>query len=72
MTLINGTDDPHISEAGLQSWERECLRPPVRHRAEGGHFYFDGRSRTVTDILRSLLPAAPGAGQPGDWHVELI
>ncbi|UUU39504.1 MULTISPECIES: thioesterase II family protein [unclassified Streptomyces] len=72
VTLINGTDDPHISEAGLQPWERECLRPPARHRAEGGHFYFDGRSRTVTDILRSLLPAAPGAGQPGDWHVELI
>ncbi|MCX4783098.1 thioesterase II family protein [Streptomyces sp. NBC_01264] len=72
VTLINGLDDPHVSEAGLEPWERECLRPPARHWNQGGHFYFEGRSRTVTDILRSLLPGAPGVGQPVDGHVELI
>lgn len=72
VTLINGTDDPHVDEAALRAWDRECPRPPARHRLAGGHFYFDGSSRSVTDILRSLLPEAPGVGQPGGWHVELI
>ncbi|MEW2065626.1 alpha/beta fold hydrolase [Streptomyces sp. NPDC007346] len=72
VTLINGLEDPHVGEAALEPWERECLRPPARHWREGGHFYFDGRSRTVTDTLRSLLSGAPGDGHPVDGHVVLI
>ncbi|WP_405775347.1 thioesterase II family protein [Streptomyces sp. NBC_00859] len=72
VTLINGREDPHVREAELGPWDRECLSAPVQHWIDGGHFYFNDRPGAVTDILRSLLSEAPGIRQSVDGHVELI
>ncbi|MFC6067319.1 thioesterase II family protein [Streptomyces ochraceiscleroticus] len=74
VTLINGSDDPHVTEAGLAPWGRECAGGLAQHWADGGHFYFDGSPGAVTDLLRSLVRGtpAPGANAPVDEHVELI
>ncbi|WP_405617207.1 thioesterase II family protein [Streptomyces sp. NBC_00076] len=72
VTLINGVDDPHVKEAGLEPWARECADEPAQHWVDGGHFYFDGRPDAVTDVLRSLLSADRGANPPGGTHVEVI
>ncbi|WP_157847695.1 thioesterase II family protein [Streptomyces violens] len=42
VNLINGHDGPHVTEAGLAPWKRECAGGLAQHRAEGGHFYFGG------------------------------
>lgn len=72
VTLINGTDDPHVKEDGLDPWARECADEPTRHWADGGHFYFGDEPRAVTDVFRSLLGADRGANPPGGTHVEVI
>ncbi|MGW7315987.1 thioesterase II family protein [Streptomyces sp. NPDC054854] len=73
VTLLNGTDDPHVDAAALDAWARECAAPPERHWADGGHFYFEGRPDAVTRVLRPLARAAASAATPaGDEYVELI
>ncbi|RKS97090.1 medium-chain acyl-[acyl-carrier-protein] hydrolase [Streptomyces sp. 3211.6] len=83
VTLLNGTDDPHVSPAALDPWSRECAAPPERHWAAGGHFYFEDRPDAATSLLRSLAhtaaasakvtkPAASRPTVPGDQYVELI
>ncbi|WP_052229748.1 alpha/beta fold hydrolase [Streptomyces sp. CT34] len=72
VTLVNGVDDPHVKEAGLEPWARECAVEPVRHWAEGGHFYFDGRPGAVTDVLRPLVRAEHGANPLANSHIEVI
>lgn len=80
VTLLNGTDDPHVGPAALEPWTRECTTPPERHWAAGGHFYFEDRPDAATSLLSSLAqaaaaaaePAAPGPTVPGAEYVELI
>lgn len=64
ITLINGREDPHVGPEQLEPWDREAPRPPERHWAEGGHFYFEQRPEAATDLLRAVVQA--------DQHVELI
>lgn len=72
VTLINGAADPHVKEAGLELWARECADEPAQHWADGGHFYFDDEPGAVTDVLRSLVRADSGSNPPGSMHVEVI
>ncbi|MFF4582995.1 thioesterase II family protein [Streptomyces sp. NPDC001389] len=83
VTLLNGTDDPHVGPAALDPWSRECAAPPRRHWAVGGHFYFEDRPDAATSLLRSLArtaaaaakvtkPVASGSTARGDEYVELI
>ncbi|MEU8431949.1 alpha/beta fold hydrolase [Streptomyces sp. NPDC029216] len=83
VTLLNGTDDPHVGPAALDPWTRECAARPARHWAVGGHFYFEDRPDAATSLLRSLAraaaaaaeltkPVASGSIAPGDEYVELI
>ncbi|MCP3767420.1 thioesterase II family protein [Streptomyces sp. MAR25Y5] len=72
VTLVNGTDDPHVKEAGLDLWARECSGEPARRWVEGGHFYFDGRPGAVTDVLRAVIRSEDGAKSVGGKHVEVI
>ncbi|MFD3700102.1 thioesterase II family protein [Streptomyces sp. NPDC058646] len=72
VTLINGIDDPHVTTASLAPWARECPGEPVRHWADGGHFYFEGRPHAVTGVLRPLARAAAGTTRSADEYVELI
>ncbi|MCX5381116.1 thioesterase II family protein [Streptomyces sp. NBC_00091] len=73
VTLLNGTEDPHISAPALEAWSRECAAEPDRHWADGGHFYFEDRPDAVTSVLRPLArDAAAGATRNGDQYVELI
>jgi surfactin synthase thioesterase subunit len=72
VTLINGSDDPHVKEAGLDLWKRECTAPPTEHWVDGGHFYFDRDPRAVTGVLRQLVRGEHGANAPDDQHVEVI
>jgi surfactin synthase thioesterase subunit len=70
LSLINGIDDPHVDSTSLQPWRRESVTEPAYHWAGGGHFFFEQRPESVTDVLRSVVteqlrPAA-------DRHVELI
>jgi surfactin synthase thioesterase subunit len=64
VSLIVGRDDPHVGTAQLEAWRDECVAPPARHWAEGGHIYFDRRPAPVTDLLREVVRA--------DQHVEMI
>ncbi|MET9608550.1 alpha/beta fold hydrolase [Streptomyces sp. NPDC006512] len=72
VTLLNGTEDPHVDAVALDAWTRECATEPGRHWAEGGHFYFEGRPEAVTRVLRPLARAAASATPAGDEYVELI
>ncbi|RST05525.1 thioesterase [Streptomyces sp. WAC07149] len=83
VTLLNGTDDPHVSAAALDAWSRECTAPPDRHWTDGGHFYFEDRPDAVTSVLRPLARAAAAAAasaasvaaaatRPDAEYVELI
>ncbi|WP_240801700.1 thioesterase II family protein [Streptomyces sp. A1136] len=74
LTLLNGIDDPHVTTASLAPWARECPGEPTRHWVDGGHFYFEGRPHTVTDVLRPLARAArrEAATPARDEYVELI
>ncbi|MFJ5552607.1 thioesterase II family protein [Streptomyces sp. NPDC093225] len=72
VTLVNGTDDPHVTPESVEPWARECAQAPVRHWTEGGHFYFEDRPAAVTDVLRPLLRAATAAARTADEYVELI
>lgn len=64
LSLINGLDDPHVGAEQIEPWRDEVRRPPARHWADGGHFYFEKRPETVIDLLRDVVRA--------DQHVELI
>ncbi len=64
VSLMVGRDDPHVGPAQLEGWQDECLAPPARHWAEGGHIYFARRPPAVTDVLRAVVAA--------DQHVEMI
>lgn len=72
VSLINGINDPHVDDAALQPWHRECLYPPARYWAAGGHFYFARRPQAVVDVLGSLLRADGAVAAPAQHHVELI
>ncbi|MFF5706519.1 thioesterase II family protein [Streptomyces sp. NPDC012794] len=72
VTLLNGTEDPHVSAAALDAWSRECAAPPDRHWTDGGHFYFEDRPDAVTSVLRPLARTAAGATRTGAEYVELI
>ncbi|MFD8982812.1 thioesterase II family protein [Streptomyces sp. NPDC059564] len=72
LTLLNGTDDPHVSPAALGAWARECAAEPDHHWVPGGHFYFEDRPHSVSDVLGPLARAATGAARSGDEYVELI
>ncbi|MFF2192579.1 thioesterase II family protein [Streptomyces sp. NPDC058157] len=83
VTLLNGTDDPHVGPAALDPWSRECATPPERQWTAGGHFYFEDRPDAATSLLSSLAhaaaaaakvtkPAASGSTAPGAEYVELI
>ncbi|UQA92145.1 thioesterase II family protein [Streptomyces halobius] len=72
VTLVNGADDPHVKEADLELWARECTDEPAQHWPDGGHFYFDGRPSAITDLLRPLVRAEHGANPPASMHVEVI
>ncbi|HZN18858.1 MAG TPA: alpha/beta fold hydrolase [Micromonosporaceae bacterium] len=73
VSLVNGRDDWHITEAALEPWRRECQAAPRYHWTDGGHFYFDGRPSTVVEVLRSVVrePSA-GAAVAAAEHVEVI
>ncbi|MER5841975.1 alpha/beta fold hydrolase [Streptomyces prasinus] len=79
VTLVNGTDDPHVKEAGLGLWAagfglwaRECSGEPTRRWVEGGHLHFDGRPGAATDVLRAVIRSEDGAKSFGGKHVEVI
>ncbi|WP_235024048.1 thioesterase II family protein [Streptomyces sp. WAC05374] len=72
VTLVNGTDDPHVKDAGLGPWARECAGEPALHWVDGGHFYFQDDPRVLTGLLGSLVRVASGAGLDTAEHVELI
>ncbi|MET8114549.1 thioesterase II family protein [Streptomyces prasinus] len=72
VTLVNGTDDPHVKEAGLDLWAREYSGEPARRWVEGGHFSFDGRPGAVTDVLRAVIRSEDGAKSVGGTQVEVI
>jgi surfactin synthase thioesterase subunit len=72
VTLVNGDRDPHIEDAGLGPWQRECTAAPDHRWVNGGHFYFDGRPAAVTDVIRSIVHADRGVPRYGDDHVEVI
>lgn len=59
VTLVNGVDDPHVKEAGLEPWTRECTGEPALHWAAGGHFYFQDDPGALTGILGSLVRGIP-------------
>ncbi len=63
-TLVVGRDDPHVQQAQVRDWGTEFTRPLDEHWVDGGHFYFEGRSGTITSILTDIVRA--------DQHVELI
>ncbi|MFG2622059.1 thioesterase II family protein [Streptomyces sp. NPDC048507] len=82
LTLVNGTEDPHVSPAALGPWADECAAAPDRHWVPGGHFYFEDRPTSVTAVLGALARAAAagtaaagaatGPSRSGDEYVELI
>lgn len=72
LTLINGREDPHISEAALQRWADEVSAPPVYRWTHGGHFYFEGRPQVVTDVLDNVLQAEGARAIPAAGHTELL
>ncbi|CAL9378241.1 Thioesterase PikA5 [Streptomyces sp. enrichment culture] len=72
VTLINGVDDPHVKEAGLEHWARDCVGGLDQRWVEGGHFYFQDDPGTVTGILASLVGAVSEDGLDTAGHVELI
>jgi surfactin synthase thioesterase subunit len=72
VTLVNGEEDPHVKDAGLEPWQQECAIAPACRWVSGGHFYFDGRPDVITDILRTVVRAGRGVPGHGDEHVEVI
>ncbi|MGK5628507.1 thioesterase II family protein, partial [Streptomyces sp. URMC 123] len=65
ITLINGRDDPHVKEAGLEPWQRESTLAVARHQPAGGHFYFEDHPEAATDVIRSVVRSDRGAPPPG-------
>ncbi|MEU8464664.1 alpha/beta fold hydrolase [Streptomyces sp. NPDC029003] len=61
LTLVNGTEDPHVSPAALGPWADECAAEPDRYWVPGGHFYFEDRPHSVTAVLGALARAATSA-----------
>jgi medium-chain acyl-[acyl-carrier-protein] hydrolase len=74
VTLVNGVDDPHVTDASLKPWARECADTPERRWVDGGHFYFEDDPGAVTGLLGSLVRVACDDGVDIDTadHVELI
>jgi surfactin synthase thioesterase subunit len=64
VSLITGRDDPHVGPSQLRPWRAECTTPPTYHWVDGGHFYFEKRPRTVTDLLQTIVR--------NDHYVETI
>jgi surfactin synthase thioesterase subunit len=55
VTLIDGCDDPHVTDTVLGRWAEETKLPVVQHWVTGGHFYFEQQPQAVTDVLNNLL-----------------
>lgn len=64
LTVVVGRDDPHVREAQVEPWAREFTQPVDQRWVDGGHFYFESRPATITEILTEIAGA--------DQHVELI
>ncbi|WP_414938803.1 thioesterase II family protein [Amycolatopsis sp. cmx-11-51] len=64
VSVIVGTEDPHVGDAQVAPWDKECAEPPEQHRVPGGHFYFDPDPEPVVSLLRAHAEAAT--------HVEVI
>jgi surfactin synthase thioesterase subunit len=58
VSLVNGRDDPHVRPELLDGWAAETPTAPVRHWADGGHFYFQDHPEAVTNVLRAIVEAA--------------
>lgn len=64
VSIIVGTEDPHVGDRQVAPWDKECVEPPEHRRAVGGHFYFDPDPEPVVSLLRAHAEAA--------MHVEVI
>lgn len=73
VTLVNGTDDPHVTREALRAWDIESVRPPQTHWTVGGHFYFNVDPEPLLGVLRAIVQA-DGATAPAvdDHHIEFI
>jgi len=72
LTLVNGREDPHVTDAALLPWRLELRDDPARHWVDGGHFYFERDGHAVVDILRPLVLGDHGRADLADHHMELI
>ena len=67
VTLIDGYDDPHVTDTVLGGWADETTSSVAQHWVTGGHFYFEQQPQAVTDVLNNLLrddaAESPTAGQ---------
>ncbi|WET76281.1 alpha/beta fold hydrolase [Amycolatopsis sp. QT-25] len=64
VSVIVGTEDPHVGDVQVAPWAKECVEPPERFRVAGGHFYFDPDPEPVLSLLRAHAEATT--------HVEVI
>ncbi|MDT3395180.1 alpha/beta fold hydrolase [Streptomyces sp. B1866] len=72
VTLVNGVDDPHVKEAGLEPWTRDCAGGLDQCWFEGGHFYFEDDPGTVTGLLGSLVGVVCDDRTDTADHIEFI
>ncbi|HET9116591.1 MAG TPA: alpha/beta fold hydrolase [Pseudonocardiaceae bacterium] len=70
--LVNGADDPHVGGDVLHGWTAECVEPPTRLQAAGGHFYFEQDATVLTELLSSLAERHRECTRSREPHVELI
>ncbi|MFD5090288.1 thioesterase II family protein [Amycolatopsis thailandensis] len=64
VSIIVGTEDPHVGSAQIAPWDSECAGPPEHIRVPGGHFYFDPDPGPVVAVL--------SAHAESETHVEVI
>jgi surfactin synthase thioesterase subunit len=72
LSLLNGRDDPHVRPELLTDWSTETVTPPTTHWTDGGHFYFQERPATVTDLLAELSNTELSNTEPSGTAAELI
>ncbi len=73
VSLINGREDPHITDAALRPWRLECTDAPDYHWKDGGHFYFERRPLAVVEVLKYVIRADAGVSAGlGNQHIEVI
>ncbi|GAA3965931.1 thioesterase [Thermobifida alba] len=51
LTVVGGTSDPVVTDAGLRAWQQHTTGPFRLERLPGGHFFTDGQRRALQALL---------------------